>query len=97
LSIRSADLDDASPKAALANAKVRYRHRELEAPRPRASRVQEKNAVSSLDARAVGVAADHGVKPLGSRVDLQLLQVVDDVDAEAAYLERAGDRSPRAH
>ena len=94
LSIRRTDLDDSSPEAALANAEVRYRHRELETPRTGASRIQEKNSVSSVGAGAVGVAADHGVEPLGSRVDIQLLQVVEDVDAEAAYFDRAGDGEP---
>lgn len=90
MSIRSADLDDSSPEAALPNVKVRYRHGELEPSRSRASRIQEEDAALSFGARAVGVAADYGVKPLGSRVDLQLLQVVEDVKAEAAYVERPG-------
>ena len=94
LSIRRADLDDSSPEAALANAEVRYRHREPETPRTGASRIQEKNSVSSVGAGAVGVAADHRVEPLGSRVEIQILQVVEDVDAEAAYFDRTGDGEP---
>src|SRR3990172_3016544 len=91
LSIRSADLDDSSSEAALANAEARYRHREREAPWSRASRIQEEDAVFSFRARAVGMAADHRMKALTSRVDIQLFQIVADVDAEAAYLDSLGN------
>jgi len=88
--MRSDDLDDSSPETALADGKARHRHREREAPRSRASWIQEEDAVFPFGARTMGVAADDRMKALGSGIDIQLFQIVEDVDAEAAYVEGLG-------
>lgn len=49
--------------------------------------VQPKGAAGFLDARLVGVARDHDIPPLGSRIGLQSLAIMDHVDLHASDRE----------
>lgn len=83
------------PNVALTEGKSGDRDRKPEAARSRATRIQIQNAIPSLNSGLMRMAAHDDVEARGFRVDSKILDVVDDVDAEAGDVERpeAGERA----
>ena len=85
--------------------------RQFETPWSGTSRIDEKNSFAFFDRRPVRMSAHHDIKSCCGRSNLELFEVMDDVDANAADLHdvcfrnrarsttgnRTDCRSPRFH
>jgi hypothetical protein len=70
-------LDDQFPHA----------HRQFESPRPRAAGIEIEHSILRLLPGSVAVAINHGIEARGFRLEVELRQIVQDVNRNAAQFE----------
>src|SRR2546422_8534543 len=93
------ELDDLPPHTPTVNLQTGHGHWQGEPPGTGAARVQEHDTVSVIDSGTVRVPGDDGVKFRGCGIEIELTQIVEDVEEDAAYLdnlrslERGGPRA----
>ena len=68
------------------------RHRQFEAPRTCAAGIEVEHAVAHLLLRNVAVAGDHNLESGGFRLQIELREIVQHVDGNAADLDDFGLR-----
>lgn len=81
------DLDNLSADPSVFEHQLPNRDRQLEPPRPRAARIEIKNAISHLLPRDVAVPRDHGREAGSFRLQIQLPNIVQHINRDAADLE----------
>src|SRR4051812_42903502 len=74
------------------DAQLRHRDRQLKAARTGASRIDIKDAAALRDRRLVRVPGDDDAQSHCRRVDVQLREVVQDIDAQGTEFENLGLR-----
>ncbi len=68
------------------------RDRQVEAPRPGASRIEVEHAAASLDHRSMRVAGDDDIDAARCGVEIELVNVVQDMDSASAECNGNGVR-----
>ena len=63
------------------------RHRQAETPRSRATGIYKQHSVAVCDQRFVRMAGDDDLKSRGSRIDVDLVQVMEDVNSDAGKFQ----------
>src|SRR3954468_24217504 len=79
LSFERLQRDELGVHTPLGDSQPGQRDRQLEAPRTGAARVQIEHAVLLVEARLMAVAADHGGEAGRARLQVELVQVVQQI------------------
>jgi hypothetical protein len=86
--------NDFSLDLSLANREVPHRHRQFEAPRPGAAGIEIKHAAARLLLRNMAVPRDHDLEPCRFRLQIELCQIVQNINRNAADLDDFSFRQP---
>ena len=88
---RRQNLDDLPRNFAVLHSQPPHRHRQPESSRPRAPRIEIKHAILHLRPGRMRMPAHHHLKSRSFRFEIQLVQIVKNVDRDAACFEHIRD------
>lgn len=86
-SARNTEFDYFCVCATVLDDQLAYTHRQLEASRPRAARIEEENSIAVFTFCNVAMAKDDDLKSRGFGLEIELRQVVQHVDSDASAFE----------
>src|SRR5260370_42312334 len=75
------EIDDLGLQPAVRDREPAHGYRQIEATRSRASGIEIEYAVFRFDLRPVRMSADDGMKTCRDRLQVQIVQIVQDIDA----------------
>jgi hypothetical protein len=78
--------------AAILHGEFPYAHRQLEPPGAAAARIEEEDSVPRFAFRDMAVAGDHNLKSRSLGLQIQMREIVQHVDGNAACFENFGRR-----